>query len=359
MKNEVGERREARVLYEPPEPLFPDLPVRRIRLSWRIAAGVLVVAAALIIWMLAASAIDSGENDGTGQEEKTDQTNAHNGGYPSEHESEKDSDLVEQMTTESSEIVETDPKEPEGESEPIEPLPPAVIEADLSEAERGDEYIINYTDKVGDISGLLDRGFVDIEAVNSASPIVMIVHTHTSEGYFGGDNPYLDGVVSIGDRLSRRLNELGLTALHCTVINDDGENNAYLNARKTIETMLRIYPSIKYVIDLHRLELESGGIPIKTISARRDGASQIRLTVSADGEGWQENLSLALSLRKKLNENGDRICMPPTLSPSRYNSDLTRYYLMADVGSTGNTAAEAGAAADRLAKALADTILEK
>jgi hypothetical protein len=32
---------------------------------------------------------------------------------------------------------------------------------------------------------------------------------------------------------------------------------------------------------------------------------------------------------------------------------------MADIGAVGNTAAEAGAASDRLARALADVILEK
>jgi len=322
---------------------------------------VLAVTLAVAILALVISAVggDGSGNNQSGFGDKTEQTGIHNGNYPSESENEEKTEAEDDTASESSDIIETDATESEGESEPTVSVLPDVIETDLSQAERGDGYIINYTDKAVDIAGLLDRGFVDVEMPNGVSPIVMILHTHTSEEYFGGDNPYLDGVVAIGDRLSRKLNELGLTSLHCTVINDDGENNAYLNARETIETMLRIYPGIKYVIDLHRLELESGGIPIKTVSARGDGAAQIRLTVSADGEGWQENLSLALSLRKKLNENGDRISMPLVLSPSRYNSDLTRYYIMADIGAVGNTAAEAGAASDRLARALADVILEK
>jgi stage II sporulation protein P len=93
----------------------------------------------------------------------------------------------------------------------------------------------------------------------------MILHTHTSEAYAGVRSEYLDGVISVGDALTQRLNVLGLTAIHCTVIHDGGEGNAYISARETIEMMLRVYPSIKYVIDLHRMELEYDGVPIKTV----------------------------------------------------------------------------------------------
>jgi hypothetical protein len=85
----------------------------------------------------------------------------------------------------------------------------------------------------------------------------------------------------------------------------------------------------------------------------------MRLTVSADSPGWQENLSLALTLRQRLNEDGARICMPPMISPSRYNSDLSRYYLMVDIGSSGNSVREARLAAERLARALFDTLVDE
>ena len=356
MKNEISKKRETRVLYEPPEPLFPDLPPRRPIMLARLAAFFLLACAVIVVWVISASA-SGGDNE----------TEAVTGGGVTETEnletvltSGEDVTVAEtEEETASTEIESTECEETESESEeqtssvaPIE-----MIESDLSEAERGDTYIVNYTDKAVEIAELLDRGFVDCEEKNSSAPVVMILHTHTSEAYYGARSEYLDGVIAVGDALSRKLNALGLSTLHCTVIHDGGEGNAYISARETIEMMLRVYPSIKYVIDLHRMELEANGITIKTVSA--DGLAQIRLTVSADSAGWQENLSLALSLRQSLNENGSRICMPPTLSPSRYSSDLSRYYLMVDIGSTGNSVREARLAAERLASALCDTVVRK
>lgn len=363
MKNEIEQRREGKVLYEPPEPLFPDLPPRPSKIMLRLAAGTMLLVIALVVWGLTVSANgedndDSSDSDSqTAQESYGEDTYAQESEFPLE--SENYSEPPDEITqTESPENEETEKETEEGletESQPL--ASDEVIETDLSLAERGNAYIVNYTDKAVEVSELLDRGFVNVEEKNSPAPLVMILHTHTSEAYHGSKNAYLDGVISVGTVLNQRLNSLGLTAIHCTVIHDGGEGNAYIAARDTIETMIKIYPSIKYVIDLHRMELESDGVPVKTVS--EDGMAQIRLTVSADSTGWQESLSLALSLREKLNDGGTRLCMPPTLSPSRYNSDMSKYYLMVDMGAAGNTVREATMAAERLARAIYDTVVSK
>ncbi len=353
MKNEVAQKREGRVLYEPPEPLFPNLPPRRNKAIIRLTAFAVFACALLLIWALSVSAGGDEENtEPPATERLTSPEREEVTEPPAEIESETESELQAE-TSEETALEDT-----ERETEETVPTPVAeFVESDLSLAERGDSYIVNYTDRAVEIAELLDRGFLGSEERGSSAPLVMILHTHTSEGYHGGKSEYLDGVISVGDALSRKLNSLGLTTLHCTVIHDGGEGNAYLYARETIETMLKIYPSIKYVIDLHRMELDVGGIPVKTLS--EEGLAQIRLTVSADGEGWQESLSLALSIRQRLNEDGARLCMPPTLSPSRYNSDLSCYYLMVDVGATGNTSREATLAAERLAAAIFDVVIRK
>lgn len=362
MKNEIEKRRENKVLFEPSEPLFPDLPPRPSKIMLRIVAGAILLVIALVVWGLAVSA-NGEDNEDLGisdilteLETRAEDTCLEESWLPLE--SDYNGEPTDEIThTETPTEKETE-KEPE-ETEPEDQAPPTdeVIETDLSLAERGNAYIVNYTDKAVEVSELLDRGFVDVEEKNSPAPLVMILHTHTSEAYHGSKNAYLDGVISAGALLNQKLNSLGLTAIHCTVIHDGGEGNAYIAARDTIETMLKIYPSIKYVIDLHRMDLESDGIPVKTVS--EEGMAQIRLTVSADSAGWQESLSLALSLREKLNDGGTRLCMPPTLSPSRYNSDMSKYYLMVDIGATGNTAREAILAAERLARAIYDTVISK
>ncbi len=350
MKNEISERKEGKVLYEPPEPLFPDIPPRRQLRLRRAAAFVVLVCAIAFVCIVAISASGDGVEEGT--------TLPFDGYWATEAAETTDGESFSEEKSEEAEsvsAVETEPETAESTSEEITAV--RFVESDLSLAERGDSYIVNYTDKAVEIAELLDRGFLDCEKPGGGAPLVMILHTHTSEAYLESRSEYLDGVISVGDALSQRLNALGLTTLHCTVIHDGADSNAYIAARETIQTMLKVYPSIKYVIDLHRMELEVEGDPVKTLS--NDGAAQIRLTVSADCEGWQESLSLALSLRQRLNEEGARICMPPTLSPSRYNSDLSQYYMMVDIGATGNTVREAIQAAERLAMALCDTVLAK
>lgn len=348
MKNEITQRREGSVLYEPPEPLFPDLPPRRPRMLVRAVACLVILCVAIFIMVIVVSASGRGEGD-FGTEKNT---------LPVEHENETATEDTEWESDEETEEV-TDNSHFETESAENETVTPprGVIEVDLSLAERGDGYIVNYTDKKVDIEGLLDRGFVGAEENGGAAPVVMILHTHTSEEYYGSKNEYLDGVISVGDALSARLNTRGLNTLHCTVIHDGGEGNAYISARETIDMMLKVYPSIKYVIDLHRMELESDGLPIKTVSS--EGLAQIRLTVSASGEGWQEDLSLALAIRQGLNKGDARLCMPPVLSSSRYNSDMSAYYLMIDIGASGNTAREAVKSAERLAEAICDAVIAK
>ncbi len=365
----VGYKKGGEVLYERAEPLFP-INVRKRRIyAVRVIALIAAVTVGIAIWFAAASG-DLGEGIGGNDGPFGGNSQGGNGAFEDTstndtEDAETERNTVEESNTElegidGSDVNETadeDSSETETETEQFS----GIGGTDLSMWELGESYIVNYSGKTADISGLLDRGFVQIEKRGSSAPLVMVIHTHTSENYFAedGKQSVFDSVVPVGDELNMRLNSLGLTSIHCTVIHDSGEQNAYFSARETIETMLKIYPSIRYIIDLHRLELYEDETPIKTVSKAKDGSAQIRLSVSSEsGRFWQEDLSLALALRRELNGSGERICMPTVLSPSRYNSDLSEYYIMADIGSCGNTADEARAAARRLAEAMAEVILE-
>ncbi len=363
----VGLKKGGEVLYERAEPLFP-MCVRKSRVYLvRAVALILAVAIGVAIWIAVASGTFD-ESFGSNDRPLSGNSQGGNGAFEDTltndtEDAETERETVEESNTELEEIEGSDVNESiaEGGSETeTEPFS-GIGDTDLSMWELGESYIVNYSGKTVDISGLLDSGFVDMEKRGSSGPLVMVIHTHTSEKYFAedGKQSVFDSVVSVGDELNTRLNSLGLTSIHCTVIHDSGEQNAYLSARETIKTMLKIYPSIRYIIDLHRLELYENDTPIKTVSGTKDCSAQIRLSVSSEsGWLWQEDLSLALALRRELNGSGDRICMPTVLSPSRYNSDLSEYYIMADIGSCGNTADEARAAARRLAEAMAEVILE-
>lgn len=236
-----------------------------------------------------------------------------------------------------------------------------VVSVDMSYAERGDGYLINYSGLSVDTEGLLEMGFQNAKYSYSERPVVLILHTHTSEGYYGFDesdplHTLTKSVVSVGEKVTYELNRRGISTVHCTVIHD-GESSPYAKARETIETMMKIYPTIEYVIDLHRLDLTDGeGRQIRAISP--SGVAQMRFTVSSDGRKLKDTLALALSLRKELNSDGQRLCMPIVFTNSSYNAPMSPYYLKVDVGSLGNDASEALAAGEILAEMFAD-ILKK
>ena len=232
-----------------------------------------------------------------------------------------------------------------------------VTEIDISESEKGRLYYINYSDRTPDIEGIFAEGFSGAVDYYSERPVVLIIHSQTSQAYIDADegkNAILKGVVSVGEKIAYELNKRGIPTVHCTVIHDmNGE--AYKNTSSTIETMLEVYPTLKYVIDVQRMAATDGKEGIaKTLVV--DGSAQIRITSGAVDGGWRENLSLALSVREKMNENGGKICAPVVLTDTNYNSGLSKYYMKIDVGAYGNTFAEAKKAGEIFAEALALTV---
>ena len=256
---------------------------------------------------------------------------------------------------ESSENETANESETGGENETI-----SAVAADLSEVEKGDGYILNYSNRAYDTEGLLEMGFHAEYYPDSPSPMVLILHTHTSEGYaeLDPDDPasvLTASVVAVGETLAAELNRAKIPTVHCSVIHDD-DGDAYANAAETIETMMKIYPTIEYVIDLHRMTLtDADGNVVKTYSAEQ--TAQTRITVSTAGVLSRGTLSLALCLRRELNADGDRICMPIVLTDSEYNAAGSLYYLKLDVGSLGNSSDEARAAAVLFAEAFAEIIV--
>ena len=361
MKNEICKREEGGILYAPGELEFPEIFTGRRRLyrtlvffGCAIILTAMLVAAIVMLFSGESGKVQGGIMGGTdGPDGIVDPETE----SQMISESEKESDT--QAGESESEIVTQ--AETEGESDGAVGEMLEYIEKDLSQIDKGERFIINYTDYDIDISGLLDRGFADSEAIGGAAPVVMVIHTHTSEEYkdVGGFFRGPLGVVSVGEVIVDELNRAGVNSIHCTVIHDAGDKNSYLEARKTVETMLKIYPSIKYVIDVHRLSLNEGGIAIKPTSPH--GSAQVRLSVSAQSGGkedWRESLSLALSIRNEMNRSETGVCMPCVVMGGGYNADLSAYHILAEVGSQCNSMGEAISAGRTLARSIAKVILE-
>ena len=201
-------------------------------------------------------------------------------------------------------------------------------------------------------------------------PTVLILHTHATESYekegsYTETSPYrtLDtayNMVSIGDRVAELLEAGGIRVIHDTTLHDyPSYNDAYGNARQAITDMLAEYPSLCLVLDLHRDAAEDASGNQKVSSVTIDGRSTANLMLvmgsdkgSLSYPNWEENLSLAVKLQAQLEQSHPGLCRPVKLVSSRYNQDLSTGALLVEVGTAGNTHAEALAAAEYLAQGI-------
>lgn len=240
------------------------------------------------------------------------------------------------------------------------------FETDISDIGLGNDYIANLTDEKIDVKALLGKDVSDFETSDTDAPLVLIVHTDATEEYLDSHCPELDGnirmprnVASVGDGIAAELNRLGISAIHCGAIHGSHDSDADDDTADTVLTMLKIYPSVKCVIDIGRQSLtDADGRPARTVSGTKDAAAQIRMYVSlwGSGDGREDNMVLALRLRELLNEENRRLCAPICLTQKQYCSALSRYYLKVEIGATGNITAESVAAGRHFAHALAEII---
>lgn len=203
--------------------------------------------------------------------------------------------------------------------------------------------------------------------LRAEEPTVLILHSHATESFekepgYEETSPYrtLDtafNMVSVGERVAEILESGGIRVIHDQTLYDyPNYNDAYINAREAIEAHLAENPSICMVLDLHRDAAEDAAGRQKTSSVTIDGVSTANLMlVMGSNKGnrtfpnWERNLALAVKLQAQLEQTNPGLCKPINLVTSRYNQDLCNGALLVEVGTAGNTHAEALAAAEHLA----------
>ncbi len=204
-------------------------------------------------------------------------------------------------------------------------------------------------------------------------PQVLILHTHGSEAYSQSGGAYEESdhsrtedktknVVQVGEVLAEGLEAEGLHVLHDTELYDyPSYSGSYGRSLAAAQRTLEENPSVKVVLDLHRDAASTpGGGAYRTEYVAPGGVicSQLML-IAATGEnglsfpGWRENLGFALRLQAELQGRYPGLARPLYVAPERYNEHAAPAYLLIEVGTDGNTLAEAENAARLLAQCLA------
>lgn len=202
------------------------------------------------------------------------------------------------------------------------------------------------------------------------APTVLILHSHATESYekqaqYTETSPYrtLDtnyNMVSVGARVAEILEAEGIRVIHDRTLHDyPSYNDAYGNARSAITAALAEYPSICLVLDLHRDAAEDAGgnQKVSTVTVEGESCANLMLVMGSDKgslsyPNWERNLALAVKLQAQLEQTHSGLCKPIKLVTSRYNQDLSTGALLVEVGTAGNTHAQAIRAAEYLAEGI-------
>ncbi len=222
---------------------------------------------------------------------------------------------------------------------------------------------------------LTDLGADFTAKLTDDKPQVLIVHTHGCEAYTmpegeeyeeSDDHRTLDeryNVLRVGDELARVLEAEGVGVVHDRTLHDyPSYSGAYNRSLATVESWREKYPSITYVLDVHRDAVaDTDGRQYKLLCAEEPDAAQLEFVIGTDGGGaehprWRENLKLACAVQSTLLAKYPTLLRPITVRNSRYNQHVTTGSLLLEVGTAGNSLEEALNAARLFAEGFAETI---
>lgn len=200
-------------------------------------------------------------------------------------------------------------------------------------------------------------------SVDKDKPAVLIFHSHTTETYQLLDRGFYEegfmtrnsdkdrNMVRVGKAIAEQIEKAGYKVIHDTDIYDSKYSGAYARSRKSAEEILKKYPSIQVVLDIHRDAIQrTDGTKIKpTAKINGKKAAQIMIISGCQEEGngitnlpdWKYNLTFAVHLQDKLEELFEGITRPLYFCPRSYNMNLTHCSLLLEVGSDANTLDEA------------------
>lgn len=275
------------------------------------------------------------------------------------------------------------------EDEELPPAAPPVQDADVYPIRQADlscgtnvHALFNETDYKPDTAALLAAPlpFTDFPAWSSGyapdDPYILIVHTHGTEAYAAeGALSYStkdtfrsqdisENVVAAGAVMAETFRRAGIPVIHCTEMFDaESYQASYNRSAAAIRTYLEKYPSIQLVLDVHRDSVIRADLtkmqPVTEIGGEEYAQFMIVAGTDAGGANfpyWQDNLGFALKIQSALMQKSDSLVRSVNLRRAAFNQQHAPASLLLEVGSCGNTLAQAKRTAALAAAAIIEVI---
>ena len=151
-------------------------------------------------------------------------------------------------------------------------------------------------------------------------------------------------MIRIGDEMAQVMTDAGISVVHDRSLYDyPSYSGAYNRSLASIESYLQKYPSISFVLDVHRDAVQdANGQQFKLLCGEDKNAAQLEFVIGSNGGGlshdlWRENLKLACAVQETLYKDYPTLMRPVTVRNSRYNQHMTTGSLLVEVGTAGNS----------------------
>ena len=206
-----------------------------------------------------------------------------------------------------------------------------------------------------------------------SGPKVLIFHTHSQETFrdsVAGDASTT--IVGVGAYLAEQLNAKGIETIHHTGVYDliNGtldRSKAYELSEVGVREILKKYPSIEVVIDLHRDGVPENMHLVKEVNGKQvakvmffNGLSRTKTQgdiAYLQNPYIQDNLAFSLQMQLSMEENYPGVARKIYLKGYRYSLHMMPKSLLIEAGAQTNTVQETKNAMELLANVLAEVLL--